>query len=118
MAEFKFESEIHGNVLLFRTQGYIDNKAGAEFALSIRKTLGADHNRVVFNFSGSPIINSSGMAAVVEIVSVLLDEREGKIGVCGISNLVKATMNSIGLFSMITEFPDETKAIVTLNQGS
>jgi len=116
MPEFTIQTAVEGDVLIFRPNGYLDKVAGEAFEKLANEKLGS-FTRILINLAGTPVINSSGLAIIVEIISAIVDEKGGTIAICGLSNLARSSFSAIGILPMIKDCPDEPAALAALKAG-
>jgi anti-anti-sigma factor len=114
VSEFACESAYRGEVLLVRVKGYLDRTAGERLQTWFTQALRPQTNRIVFDLTGSPVINSSGMAVLLELITGIIDQRDGRIVICGVSNLTRSSLTAVGLMAMVSEAANESDAIRTV----
>lgn len=109
MADFKVDFVVEDNVLILRPVGYYDKVAGGKVNKICDEQLEAGIKNTLVNFEGAPVINSGGLATIVELVEKCTDQYDGKFGICGISNLVKSAFAVTGLLAMTQNFASEAE---------
>jgi len=115
MQEFNVTTQQVGSVLVIRTKGYIEKNSGKIFFDTCRDLVSPTLNKVVINITESPVINSSGLSATLNLIELIIDKHDGTVGICGISNLVKAAFRTTGICELVTEYPTEADAIQGLS---
>jgi len=68
----------------------------------------------MLNFMGSPVINSQGIAQLIELTEIIIDEKKGKVAFVGLNELTLSVFRMVGLLKMGTAYPDENSAIENL----
>lgn len=111
MPEFACDARFAGEALVLQPRGYLDKAAGETLLALARKTMKPGTARLALDLSGTPVINSSGLATLVELITLVLDEREGAVAVVGLSGLARSALSAIGILAMVREAPSEADAI-------
>ena len=117
MDAFSLESVKTGTVLVIRTKGYLDEQAGKKV---VETCLTADMGippTLVFNFTDSPVINSSGVSKILELFEKIVLEKNGKIAFVGLSKVTQGFFKVVGLLKQGELFEKEEEAIRSL-QGN
>jgi len=115
MPEFKIDSAQDGKVLIFRTQGYLDDVGGKALKEACLKSLEGGANLFVFNLSGTPVINSNGLSSLLDLMVRIIDYNEGQVGITGLSKLTRTALQMTGVLTLCKDFPTEAEAISALN---
>lgn len=66
--------------------------------------------KIILNFSQAPVINSTGVAQIIELVEVLVDERKGSVIFVGLSELTSGVFKMVGLLKMGKVLETEAEA--------
>lgn len=111
MAEFKIESAQEGNVLIFRTQGYLDEQGGVALKDACEKALAAGNLRYVLNLTGTPVINSTGLSMLLDLMVKIIDYNDGKVALTGLSKLTRTALQMTGVLNLCQNFPTEKEAV-------
>lgn len=114
MPEFMLQSEVRGPCLILRPQGYLDAAAGEKLKQACIEALGKGIRKVVLNLAGSPVINSTGIAQILEMSEILVDEHCGSLVICGLSELTQSVFKMVGLLTPEIHCVDETEALARL----
>jgi anti-anti-sigma factor len=114
MAEFHLETETHGPCLIMRPRGYLDAAAGEKVKAACVDALGKGIRKVVLNLTGSPVINSTGVAQILEMTEILVDDHAGILGLCGLSELTMSVLKMVGLLTPEIHFASEEEAVTRL----
>ena len=107
MPEFAIETLFEDGVQIIRTKGYLDKVGGEQVQASCKEKLALKINRFLFNFSDSPVINSSGLSKILGLLEEILDKNDGKVVVCGLSTLARTALRTTGLLQLVSECPSE-----------
>lgn len=67
----------------------------------------------VLNFEHSPVINSQGIAQLIEITEIVVDEKKGRIAYVGLNDLTRNVFKMVGLLKIGAAFPNEETAIAS-----
>lgn len=114
MARMVINRENNGDVCVLRPCGYVDEKGGAMLFDAAEKALTEGFQKVLLNFTESPVINSQGIAQIIELAEIIVDEKGGDLAYCGLSELAASVFKMVGLLQMGTAYKDEKEAIENL----
>ncbi|MBF0501634.1 MAG: STAS domain-containing protein [Candidatus Riflebacteria bacterium] len=115
MAEFKVERIQLGKVQSLRTQGYLDDYGGQILKEICTKAIDEGNNRFIFNFSGTPVINSYGLSILLDLMVRIIDYNDGKVGVTGLSRMTRKALEMTGVLTLAAEFASEAEAQMALD---
>ena len=111
MAKIEINKEIISNVCVFRPIGYVDERGGAALVEAAETALSEGFQKILINFAGSPVINSQGIAQIIELAEIIVDEKGGELAYCGLSELSSSVFKMVGLFQMGDSYVDEKEAL-------
>jgi anti-anti-sigma factor len=114
MPDYIIESAVHEKILIVRTRGYIDKDAGEKLGTFCREQLTGGKSLFLFNFIGSPVINSSGLSKLLGILEEVLDKHDGKVVLCGLSTLAKTALRTTGVLQLVNESDTEENGLKLL----
>ena len=114
MANIVVNKEIKGDVYILRPSGYVDEKGGATLAQETNEALGKGFQKILINFTESPVINSQGIAQIIELAEIIVDEKGGDLAFCGLSELAGSVFKMVGLLQMGFAYKDENEALENL----
>ncbi len=114
MAEFNLQTETRGGCLILRPHGYLDAGGGEAIKQACVDALAKGIRKVVLNLSGSPVINSTGVAQILEMTEILVDDHAGALGLTGLSELTQSVLKMVGLLTPEIHFASEEDAIAKL----
>ena len=103
-----------GDVLVYRLFGYFDDTAGKALKEACEKQITEGKILFVFNLKGTPVINSPGLAILLDLVVQIIDYNDGKAGIVGLNNLTRNALRMTGVLTLCKEFPGEPEAIAAL----
>lgn len=66
--------------------------------------------KFVLNLEGSPVINSMGLAQILEMAELVIDQRQGRLGFVGLNELTNGVFKMVGLLKMGKSFGLEEEA--------
>ena len=95
--DFNIISETHNNVLVLRTEGYINNVAGEKILDEFSKGFTGDMKMVVMDLEKSKVVNSIGISYLIDIIEKL-NERNGKLVFTNLDPTIEKTFNIMGIF--------------------
>lgn len=111
MAKFVINKEIIGSICVLRPVGYVDEKGGAALFDSVEKALEEGSKKILLNFTDSPVINSQGIAQLIEMAEIIVDEKGGDLAFCGLRELSYSVFKMVGLLQMGDAYEDEKEAL-------
>ena len=114
MAVLVIEHRLERDVLVLSTRGYLDRDGGQALRTACLAQATPTLRGVVFNFAGSPVINSSGLSAVLDLVGRLTEPRDLPIAVCGLSSLARSAFRTAGILALVREHPGEETAVLAV----
>lgn len=118
MPTFTCQAEARGTICLIRTNGYLDEAGGRVLAETVGQWLPKGIRHFVLNFTGSPVINSQGIAQLIELAEIVVDEKKGGLAFVGLNELTMGVFRMVGLLKVGQAFPDEASALEDLaSQG-
>lgn len=111
MAKIVINKEIIGSICVLRPVGYVDENGGAALFDSVEKALEEGSKKILLNFTDSPVINSQGIAQLIEMAEIIVDEKGGDLAFCGLSELSHSVFKMVGLLQMGDAYEDEKEAL-------
>ena len=96
VTDFNLSSEVNGNALIIKTNGYINNSGGEQIAEEFSKHKDGI-SKVVMDLKESKVVNSIGISYLIEIIE-RLNEKKGKLYFTNLDPTIEKTFNIMGLF--------------------
>jgi anti-anti-sigma factor len=96
-ADFKLTSEIHDDILVINTWGYVNNEGGEQIAQEFDKHFNEGLKKVIINLENSNVVNSIGISYLIEIID-RLNEEDGKLIFTNLESSIEKMINIMGLF--------------------
>ena len=75
------------------------------------KALEEGSKKILLNFTESPVINSQGIAQLIELAEIIVDEKGGDLAFCGLSELSTSVFKMVGLLQMGDAYENEKDAL-------
>lgn len=97
-ADFKLTSEIHNDILVMHTHGYVNNEGGEKIAKEFDKYFEKGLKKVIINLEESKVVNSIGISFLIEVLEKL-NESEGKLIFTNLESAIEKTLTIMGLFN-------------------
>lgn len=113
MSSFTCAGEARGTAFVIRSSGYLDENGGATMRKAVEDAFPKGFRNFVLNFTNSPVINSQGIAQLIEITEIVVDEKKGRLAYVGLNDLTMNVFKMVGLLKMGTAFPGEDAAIAS-----
>ncbi|VAX23986.1 hypothetical protein MNBD_IGNAVI01-2215 [hydrothermal vent metagenome] len=95
--DFELTSEMVNDVLVIKTEGYINNAGGERIANEFEKYLNDGVKKLLINIEKSKVVNSIGISFLIEIIEKL-NERSGKLYFSNLDPSIEKTFTIMGLF--------------------
>jgi anti-anti-sigma regulatory factor len=114
MPDFSVHRVMNNGVMILRTEGYLDEMGGLAVFKEVQEAIGKGILKFLLDFSSSPVINSQGIAQIIELAEVVVDEHSGALGFTGLNELTSGVFSMVGLTTMGQIFPDEPTALRNL----
>lgn len=114
MSNFTVHTEIKSGVYLIRSEGYLDEHGGAAVFEALQKALPDGHQKFILDLAKSPVINSQGIAQIIEMSEIIVDETNGELAFVGLSELAGGVFKMVGLLQMAEAYPSEEEALKAL----
>ena len=114
MPDFKIETAIQGSLQIIRTTGYLDDAGGKVLKETCEKLIGEGKAKFVFNLAGTPVINSTGLSMLLDMMVRIIDYNDGQVAICGLSKLTRTALQMTGVLTLAKEFTGEAEAIAGL----
>ncbi len=111
MSNFSIQTATVDGIYIIRSNGYLDEKGGASVFEAVQDALPSGYQKFILNFAQSPVINSQGIAQIIELSEIIVDEKSGDLAFVGLSELTSGVFKMVGLLQMGEAFPSEEDAI-------
>ncbi|MGM0599370.1 MAG: STAS domain-containing protein [Candidatus Rifleibacteriota bacterium] len=111
MSNFSLTTDKKDDIYIIRSNGYVDDIGGEVLFDAVQKALPEGYQKFILNLSKSPVINSQGIAQIIEISEIIVDEKSGDLAFVGLSELTMGVFKMVGLLQMGNPYPDEEEAI-------
>ncbi len=116
MSNFTINSEIADDIFILRSNGYLDEFGGAKVFKAVEESLPEGCNKLILNLKESPVINSQGIAQIIELSEIIVDDKCGELAFVGLSDLTHGVFKMVGLLQMGNPFESEKEAIEAMRQ--
>lgn len=110
-------SELKVGILSVGISGYCDETCGDALMKLIRKALEEDKAaHFILDFSECSVVNSPGIAQVVEGVELIHIDFQGQVAICGLDATQKSFFRMTGIFEMAMLAEDRVQATHLLSK--
>ena len=116
MATLAYTITEENGLPVVRFQNYCTNETLEGLADKVGHLCDKDKNRLIFDFAKCEIINSLGMAALLETLMIVQDY-EGQVVISGLNAIQKKFFGLTGVFSLSTQADDITQAFILLQSA-
>ncbi len=117
MSDFKIESTTSGKVTIVRTQGYLDDQGGKVFKEKCTELIDKGNTHFVFNLEKTPVINSTGLSTLLDIMVQIIDYNDGQVAICGLSKLTQTALQMTGVLTLCDAYPAEAEAVSAIAES-
>lgn len=104
--------EVNGIRILY-VNGYLNSLLGEEIARVTEALLCAGDQRVLLNFEGTRLVNSTGIAFIIGVVEKTM-ERNGVLAFCSLSPINRELFRITGVARHVKSFGTEDEALAWL----
>ncbi len=108
--DFDLTSSIEGDVLVMKTEGYINNDGGQRIIEEFNKHLENGISKVLIDIEDSKVVNSIGISYLIEVIEKL-NERSGTLYFCNMDAAIEKTFTIMGLF----QFAEKVNSVSDIN---
>lgn len=107
---FTCSTASENDVFIVRTNGYLDDYGGMAVNKAVEEAFLKGFQKFVLNFTDSPVINSPGIAQLLELTEIIVDERKGLLAYVGLNELTMGVFKMVGLLNSGDSFNSESEA--------
>ncbi|HAE38953.1 MAG TPA: hypothetical protein DCG57_09980 [Candidatus Riflebacteria bacterium] len=118
MSDFNVEIIQTGKVTVVRTQGYLDDIGGKVFREKCLEVIGKGQFHFVFNLEKTPVINSTGLSTLLDIMVQIIDYNEGEVAITGLSKLTQTALQMTGVMTLCEAYPTEDEAVTAIAEAA
>ena len=102
------------NYAVLYTDGYINNTGGEKIAQECYKMLDEGIKNFILNLAKSPIVNSVGIAVLIELIERVREDGE-KVIFCNCTPVISKTFKIMGLTQYAELYNDEKEALAHIH---
>lgn len=95
--DFELTTNMEGDVLVMKTEGYINNNGGEKISEEFSKHYDNGVTKVLLDIEGSKVVNSIGISFLIEVIEKL-NEKGGKLYFSNLDPSIEKTFTIMGLF--------------------
>lgn len=95
--DFELTSEMVNDVLVMKTEGYINNTGGEKIVKEFEKYWNDGITKLLIDIEKSKVVNSIGISFLIEIIEKL-NEKGGKLYFSNLDPSIEKTFTIMGLF--------------------
>ena len=116
MPSFEVILTTHGRTVIADIRGYFNDEAGRHLQGGLKPLLKKGANRVLLDFSLCEVINSPGVAALLETAVEVIEDHRGMLVLCGLQETSQDILQMAGLFTYATAAADRTAGLAALEK--
>ncbi len=117
MSDFNAEIIKKDNIVVVKTHGYLDDAGGQILRQKCVDLIDNGNIYFVFNLQGTPVINSTGLSMILDILVQIIDYSEGEAAICGLSSLTETALKMTGVLTLCESYPTEEAAIEAIKDS-
>ncbi len=95
---FSMNLEPAGEVTVVVLDGYVDKPAARQVCERVTAERQAGRRRFVIDFERAPLVNSSALAELIDLVSQNIQDGKLRFVFCGLSPTCRFSFNTVGIF--------------------
>ena len=114
MSAFSIESEKQRDILLVQTHGYLDDVGGDALKKLCDTALESGTSKFLIDLSDTPVINSTGLSLLLDIVVQVIDYHDGRVGLIGMTKLTRTALQMTGVLTLCEEFATVAEGTTSL----
>ncbi len=111
MSDFTIEFASSGKVTIVRTQGYLDDSGGKVFRDKCTELIDKGNVYFVINLEKTPVINSTGLSTLLDIMVQIIDYNGGQVAITGLSKLTQTALQMTGVLTLCDAYLSEAEAV-------
>lgn len=110
MSDFSLTTKKEGEILIIKTDGYLNNVGGEKIAEACYENIDSGTKNILLDLENSKVVNSIGVSILIEIIEKL-QEVDGQLGYFNLAPIVEKTFNIMGISKYSKVFSSEAEAI-------
>ncbi|NLI79719.1 MAG: STAS domain-containing protein [Candidatus Riflebacteria bacterium] len=116
MPSFEVILTTHGRAVVADIRGYFNDEAGRHLQERLKPLLKKGSNRILLDFSRCEVINSPGVAGLLETAVEVIEDHRGMLVLCGLQETSQNILQMAGLFIYATATADRTTGLAALEK--
>ncbi len=112
---FSLTVENRGQYEALLLKGYLEDSGGSKLKEHVHASLDSGISLFAMDFSGIELISSPGVAALLDVCGMVVDDFAGQIAVWGLDKHHSAVLEMSGFFFMAHQVADEAECIAWLS---
>ena len=114
MAEFTCSTQESGNIFVVRPSGYLNEAGGLTIRSCFESIFPRGYKKFLLDLAGTPVINSQGIAQIIDLIETVLYEQKAQLAFIGLSDVYVDVFHVVGILRKVKLFPDEQTALKEL----
>ena len=106
------------SIPIISVTGYLGEEAGNEVCEKVDPLLLQGRRILVFDFTQTKIINSPGVAALMDLSVKIRDDFDGRMFLTGVDSVKKKILSMVGVVTEENVAPSLTEALVLARKSS
>ena len=117
MSEFSTDITTKDNIIVVKTHGYLDDAGGQVLRQKCVDLIDKGNIYFVFNLQDTPVINSTCLSIILDVLVQIIDYSEGEAAICGLSSLTETALKMTGVLTLCESYPSEDEAIQAIKES-
>ena len=114
---FTIKESERQEIIILTVTGYYTLETDEVMQERVREAFRRGRVRFVIDFSNCELINSPGVAGLMDLCLRILDDYRGKIVLCELDELKKTVFNMVGIIPLAQEAGSLEEAVTLLARG-
>lgn len=111
MENFEVALQEERSVTIIKLKGYVTQPAGEQLRSLADTRLTREHPELIIDFAEALVINSPGVAALLDLVLHIVDDLEGAVYLVGLDRLKNQVLTMAGVIPLATSVATLDEAI-------
>ncbi len=114
---FNLEVSPTTSIVNVQLRGYVDQDLVGKVCVALETPLSQRKNRVIIDLSQCSLINSPGVAGLIDLIMAVQEDHFGKVAFSGLSALINEVFAFAGLDSYAMICTSHQEAVEKIGQG-
>lgn len=113
---YKIGTRKNQNTLTAIVEGYCNQEAGDELVSKVQLELESGNTRnLILNFADCSGVNSPGVARILEITEMVIEDFNGRVFICGLDKVKTSFFEMVGILELAKVLENEAEALKSIS---